>query len=325
MILKHKVSFRTSVTILGVLVLLALTGSVVYFLKQSNTSLKSEPLPTLTLDPVEKTTNTAIPPDVPQVDSGTTAGKQLSKPKVNPGNITKIEPKPECASITQSLANINGSIQKFNIVATLDPAQHQYTYSTWSALDEQDACSLATFSTYLQGEFSKFPVSLVVNSGLKKIGLIKNLTVSGQVRSSVPIPITNSVIYSVVQLYGSGSNYARQVISHEYWHYLDYAIMGSYTYLDGAWTACNPPGFAYGAGGSSAYGNPNYSSAFHPQTGFITQYALYAIEEDRAELFSWLIFDSPTVTSLYPADEKLKCKADRLVQIIQQLSPGFSF
>jgi hypothetical protein len=122
----------------------------------------------------------------------------------------------------------------------------------------------------------------------------------------------------------AGSSYALQVVSHEYWHYLDYIMEGSYDYDDSKWRACNTSGFTYGAGGVTAYDpDSGYKPAFHPKSGFITAYSTYGIEEDRAEMFGWLISKPSSVKNL--KDSRINCKIKRLTTLVRQLSPSMSF
>ncbi len=225
-------------------------------------------------------------------------------------------------SLSEIVATINQRLQPYGVTATLTPNNNAYTYSTWSTLTSSDINNLQQFSTYLTQEFSKYPTSLVVNSGLKTIGLVTNLKVSGGARAAAPAPSITGMLYDVNMMTNAGSAYAREVVSHEYWHYLDYRMQGSYNYADSQWSSCNTAGFNYGNGGASAYGG-GYNGAFHPQPGFISQYATYAIEEDRAEMFGWLIYSPSSVKSLN--DSGLNCKISRLTAIVHQLSPSMNF
>lgn len=221
------------------------------------------------------------------------------------------------------MASINQQLSPYGVVATLTPPNNAYTYSTWSTLTSADVGNLQQFSAYLTQEFSKYPKDLVINSGLKTIGLIKNLQVSGGARAAAPAPSITGMLYDVNVMTNAGSAYAREVVSHEYWHYLDYKTHGSYTYDDPQWDACNPGGFVYGSGGATAYGTDSgYVPAFHPQADFITAYSEYAIAEDRAEMFGWLIYSPSSVKSLN--DSGINCKINRLTVLVHQLSPSMT-
>ncbi|MDL2341659.1 MAG: hypothetical protein QFB87_01095 [Patescibacteria group bacterium] len=263
------------------------------------------------------TTPVAVTPKA-ATPATTTAPKPTAAATVTPVS------KPAGPTLDQIVATINQHLQPYGVTATLSPANNSGTYSTWLVLDNNDVNQLNTFSTYLIDEFSKYPTDLVVNSGLKTIGLVKSLQVSGGSRAAAPAPSITGMLYDVIAMTNAGSAYAREVVSHEYWHYLDYKMRGSYSYADSQWNACNPSGFSYGSGGASAYGpNSGYTAAFHPQAGFITAYSKYAIEEDRAEMFGWLMYSSSSVKNL--ADSGINCKTSRLTTIVHQLSPAMTF
>ncbi len=237
---------------------------------------------------------------------------------------TAPKPKPTAPTLESVTAGINQKLQPYGVVASLQPPQNPSTYSSWSVLASSDLAGLQQFAAYLTEEFAKYPKDLVKNSGVQTIGLVKSLRVSSQARTAAPAPSISAMLYDSIALANAGSAYAREVVSHEYWHYLEYKTHGSYNYSDGNWSACNPSGFSYGSGGASAY-NGSFTNTFHPQSGFITQYATYAIEEDRAELFGWLIYSPSSVKNLYPGDSRLQCKANRLTELVHQLSPAMAF
>lgn len=230
------------------------------------------------------------------------------------------QPTPTLSSVTAAL---NQRLAGYGVIVTLAPANNAGTYSTWASLTEADAPVLQEFGVYLGDEFSKYPKDLVTNSGLRSIGIVKDLTVDGTRRSAVPVPTLSSMVYDSNSLVARGGADAREVVSHEYWHYLDYKMTGSWRYPDDQWSACNPSGFHYGSGGEGAYTESGFYNSFHPTAGFITNYARYGIEEDRAEMFGWLIYKPSAVKNL--GDSGINCKINRLTQLARQLSPAISF
>ena len=228
-------------------------------------------------------------------------------------------------TITQVANRIEQSLAKFNVDVTLNPTEASCAYAGWSKLTQSDLASLKAFESDLVQEFNAMPKDLVTNTGLKTIGLVKGLTNQSLNVASVPANCTETMLYDVVLMTGAGDQYSRLVVTHEFWHYADFAIEGWYRYPDAEWSACNPSGFTYGPGGESAYDEDDFTNTFHPQTSFITNYARYGIEEDRAELFSWLIYNPMAVKNLYSSDSKIKCKVERLEEIAQNLSPSIDF
>lgn len=268
--------------------------------------------------------STATPQPKSQTKSSPESKKEAAdKPSAQTPSAATNSPAPQ-TPLEQLVASMNQKLKKYGVSVTLSPSKEVVQSLSWSVLSSADIASLQQFSDYLTQEFSKYPTDLVTNSGLKTVGLVKKLVVDNQERAAAPSPYTTAMIYDVNAMVNAGSEYAREVISHEYWHYLDFAMQGTFYYLDSAWTACNPKGFSYGAGGASTYEpGSGYSAAFHPSTAFITAYSKYGIEEDRAEMFGWLMYSPTKVKSLN--DTGINCKIKRLTTIVHQLSPSMAF
>lgn len=220
--------------------------------------------------------------------------------------------------------SMNQTLKPYGLTVSLAMTSDDPTSIRWDPLEASDVASLETFSAQLTQEFSKYPTDFVKNSGLKTIVLVKKLYSGSLYLSAQPRPSQKAMIYDVPSMIGRGDADSRHVVSHEYWHYIDYVISdGDYYFQDSQWSACNPSGFTYGSGGRSAYDEDDYSYAFHPQQGFITNYARYGIEEDRADLFGWMIYDPDKVEAL--DDSRIDCKIDRLTELARELSPRMSF
>lgn len=237
----------------------------------------------------------------------------------------QVDPSPTPMSKEAIIEDVNRKLGRFAVTVTLHPENNESSYSTWTELtdDVRDVKDLQEFAGYLVAEFSKYPKDLVENSNLQTIGIVRDLKVVGTSRASVPIPTLNSMVYDAPQEVSGGKDYASSGISHEYWHFLDYRIRGDYRYADAEWSACNPTGFTYGDGGETAYTNPDFTNAFYDRKGFITEYATYGIEEDRAEMFAWLMYSPDRVKGLN--DTGIECKVKRLTSIVRALSPQMTF
>ena len=76
----------------------------------------------------------------------------------------------------------------------------------------------------------------------------------------------------------------RIVLHHEFFHYIDYADDQSYD--DDEWEGLNQKGFKYGNGGDS---EREWVKLDKNTRGFINHYSTTALEEDRAEIYQYLI------------------------------------
>jgi hypothetical protein len=228
-------------------------------------------------------------------------------------------------TVTSVVKSIEKALSSYSLDIQHNTKVDSCTYATWNSLNSGDLATLQEFEDDFVGEISDFPADLITNSGVTKIGLVKNLKVSGQARAAAPAPCINAMLYDVKAMVGAGDAYSRQVISHEFWHYADYAIMGDYYYNDAQWVACNPAGFTYGTGGEAAYEEADFYNSFHPQKSFITNYARYGQEEDRAEIFSWIMYNPSKIAALKKSDSGIKCKVERLEELAHSLSPGVNW
>ncbi|HSX00649.1 MAG TPA: hypothetical protein VLF67_00260, partial [Candidatus Saccharimonas sp.] len=97
-------------------------------------------------------------------------------------------------TLDAQMASINQTLSRYHLTITLSPANNAGTYSTWSTLTKDDVYTLKTFAPYLTEEWSKYPTDLVHNSGLKTIGLVKDLKVSTQARAAAPAPSIDGML-----------------------------------------------------------------------------------------------------------------------------------
>jgi len=182
--------------------------------------------------------------------------------------------------------------------------------STWTVIPATDP-DLQKFLPMLTSEWSKYPSGFANKVKLNHIYLVKNLAVSGQARAAMPDPrTTNALYYDVDSGYVTSQNgtYMRRVIHHEFDHYFEYTLYGSFYRTDAAWGACNPADFSYGNGGASAYSDPEFANTIHPDQGFVTGYAESGQEEDHAELFAWRMTNPAEVNTWAKTDADLQCK-----------------
>jgi hypothetical protein len=92
-----------------------------------------------------------------------------------------------------------------------------------------------------------------------------------------------------VTLYQDDPSFERWVFHHEFFHMLDFAL-DELLRSDDEWSRLNPSGFTYGSGGDRVWHDPETAySTNSPPTGFVTQYATMGAEEDKAEIFAFMM------------------------------------
>jgi hypothetical protein len=192
-------------------------------------------------------------------------------------------------SVAQVQQIVQGFFSQYGMgaeITSVSPSNYAKQYSTYVTATPEDLCSLKAFSAILIDEWSKYPGDWVVSSGVKRVTIVKRLVVVGQNRAAMPDIGGSGVYYDFTY----SGDYIREVIHHEYDHLIEYNAYGTYSRSDPAWMSYNPAGFAYGNGGSVCYTNPSACvSGEHPTNGFVSGYSMSGIEEDKAEVYAYLM------------------------------------
>lgn len=187
---------------------------------------------------------------------------------------------------------------------------------------EHNSVDLLKGAKMLSEEFSKYSNQTIKATGLKKIYLVKDLSVNGQPRSGMPDPTLEDALYfdiSSTYITSENSAYMRRTFHHEFKHLIDYNIYGSYQGDSSNWTSCNLAGVLYGNGGSAMYNNPEFAHSIHPQDGFVNGYATSGIEEDRAEVYAELMTTPEELQNIANKDSQVACKVAATRQLQRQL------
>jgi hypothetical protein len=122
----------------------------------------------------------------------------------------------------------------------------------------------------------------------------------------------------------AAATYQERVFHHEFFHLIDYLVAGP-GLRDTDWAALNPPDFRYGPGGSRMQDSrTNPFAATRSIPGFLTLYGTAAVEEDKAELFSFLFTDDAFLAERSTADPVVRAKQARLKELLQRFCPALS-
>ncbi|AQR71808.1 hypothetical protein BZG29_06850 [Janthinobacterium sp. LM6] len=161
-------------------------------------------------------------------------------------------------------------------------AAHAFTESA------QDRAGLQLLLSIVLPAMERYPAGVFARTGLRHVVLVKDLSVDGQRRLAMPVPEIDSVVYADNLLAAMCPSGMELRVHHEYYHFIEYRLFNDFYYRDPAWLALNPPGTAYGQGGATAYGK-GFQNLGHPQPGLVSLYAAYGPEEDKAEVFGWMM------------------------------------
>ena len=192
-------------------------------------------------------------------------------------------------------------------------------YANVNEVATTDLVAYKGLASVLVDEWAKYPPSWIESSGVNGVGIVKQISVEGQIRAAMPDVVGDIVYYAI----DYDLEYMETVIHHEYNHLVEYNLFSTYNRSDPEWTSCHEPNFKYKGGGELAYDDPLYVEKAHPQPGFVSVYATYAIEEDKAELFSYLMDDElyPQLLEWAEQDSCLAEKVARYKDFIDDYSP----
>ncbi len=139
-------------------------------------------------------------------------------------------------------------------------------------------------------EWSKYTPKFVSSSNLHGIAFVKDIYNSGFSIGAFP-DNTSMTLYFDIEYYKKvgKETYFRHNIHHEYYHLIEFNRYNDFYYNDTTWLSFNPPNFSYFGKGIDAYSDDNYRGTIHPYEGFISEYSMYAQEEDRSEVFACIM------------------------------------
>jgi hypothetical protein len=173
-------------------------------------------------------------------------------------------------------------------ITSIQPSRYARRWATWTPVGAGDLPALKAYGAALVNEWAKYPRDWVRVTRVRGIVLVDQLAELGRGPVAAMPDLGGDVMFYDIG-YGSG-DYAREVIHHEFDHLLTYNLFGSLAPSDPTWLSLNPPGFHYGDGGASCYRPRNTClHGQHPIPGFVSGYASSAIEEDKAELYGYLM------------------------------------
>ena len=170
--------------------------------------------------------------------------------------------------------------------------------------------AVESYGPLLAQEFGLYPPELVKRVRLRRIVLCSQLAYDGQLRAAIP-DFQHHTLFLDVARGAATPLYQRRVIHHEFFHIVDLRDDGK-LYEDVTWSALNPEGFTYGRGGINAQGDARMSLWTEEYPGFLTLYGRTGVEEDKAELFSFLLMHPADVAARSADDECLRVKVERL-------------
>jgi hypothetical protein len=107
----------------------------------------------------------------------------------------------------------------------------------------------------------------------------------------------------------------RGVIHHEFFHIIDYQDDGE-VYRDDAWASLNPDGFRYGTGGKDMQDDHGAGVWDDSLRGVLNRYSTAGVEEDKAEIFAYMITAYQAVERRAANDPVLFAKTETMRDLV---------
>ncbi|MES2128658.1 MAG: hypothetical protein V4463_15420 [Pseudomonadota bacterium] len=168
----------------------------------------------------------------------------------------------------------------------------------------------------------RYPQVFFARMAVTQVALVKDLRVAGQARRAMPAPEHDTIVYADNgdPLCPAGMELRAH---HELYHVVEYRLFKDFYCRDPRWLALNPPGQGYGQGGATAYGI-GFDNLGHPSTGLVSRYAGFGPEEDKAEVFGWMMTGAyaKRLQDWTAADTVLAAKRSYLVAALQAQTDG---
>ena len=173
---------------------------------------------------------------------------------------------------------------------------------------------LDTSTRLVTDELGRYPKSFVEATQLRRVLLCRNLRESGR-----PIPSLPNYVSTLVIDVDAPDRYARRLVHHELYHFADLAD-DEQVRRDEDWAALNDRFFVYGDGGRFMR-DPGASKLTDGVPGFLTLYATSAVEEDKAEIFAFLMVEPERVAEIARQDPVVARKVAAMKDRVARLSP----
>lgn len=187
--------------------------------------------------------------------------------------------------------------------------------------DPPDESELFSYTAETMRLLSDYPIKFLQKSNLKFIMLCGHLYAENIRPGGIPNAVSGILVMDIA--YNSSVDKYIENFHHELYHMVDFS--DNHSFVDSNWETLNAAEFKYGKHGKF-YRNAS-SKAGSGEEGFITEYAMSAIEEDKAEIFRFLMYDRGTIETMAQDDpilnEKVKQLKDSLIRFCPEMEDLF--
>jgi hypothetical protein len=178
--------------------------------------------------------------------------------------------------------------------------------------------AVAAYVPILDTQLNRYPAETVRAAKLRRVVLVQNLTLNGRGLHGLADFGPNTLYLDVGRL-ADNPEQMKKCIHHEFFHVMDY--MAGTLSSDPNWEQLNPANFAYAGGNRFAAVRDDAYVWSDARSGFLNDYATTAAEEDKAELFAFLMVRYNLVKERAKKDKVLRAKMDYLKRSVAEFSP----
>jgi hypothetical protein len=115
-------------------------------------------------------------------------------------------------------------------------------------------------------------------------------------------------------------SYQRATIHHEFYHMIDWKD-DQRVYEDEAWGGLNRAGFAYGRRHVRGVDRSLWGRLDESLDGFLNRYSMTGVQEDKAEIFCYLIFKPEMMAERARADAVVARKVEAMKKLVGRFAP----
>lgn len=166
----------------------------------------------------------------------------------------------------------------------------------------------------LHEELGRYPRSFIEKTRLRRVLVCDDLRERGK-----PIPSLPNYLSTLVLDVDAPPTYLRRLVHHELYHFVDLAD-DQEVKNDADWAALNDRWFVYGDGGRFMR-EPRSGELTDGLPGFLSKYSTSAVEEDKAEVFAFLMVAPERVRAIAERDPIVARKVRTLKERLARLSP----
>jgi hypothetical protein len=209
------------------------------------------------------------------------------------------------------LANL---AEKLGIEIVSDIESHEHSPAFFPASE----CQNRIAAELLDAEFSVYPPEIIRSSRIERIVVCTSLRASGTELAGLAVmgPFVIDTLFIDMQRVTRNWSFARSAVHHEFYHAVDYVDDLDH-YIDTEWFHLNVPGFKYSrqhcTGGVKAT----------RRSGFLTNYSMVAVHEDKAELYCHLLTAYDLVMKRCATDKWLLMKVNRMKRLLKDFCPAY--